>query len=225
MARESKEVADTATLAEWEYNSIYDAGGIRAEYLITEEVFGRHGEEIGNVENAIISAKGRIVALILEVGGFWEISDTQIVIHWEQVKLIPDGFKVPVSVENYDDYLLFGEDSVVSASVKNPQQVDKIAAAASKTWKLTALLGDYAVLQGGIGYGYVDDVIFSKDGRIMALIVQSSIAAFGFGAYAFPYYGYKYGWQPYDNIYVLPYGPSAVKALEPFRYERFDGVF
>src|SRR5699024_8844955 len=89
MAKQSSAVADTATLAEWEYNSIYNAGGIRAEYMVTEEVFGPEGEEIGNVENVIVNAQGQIAAIIAEVGGFWDIADTHIAVPWDEVTLIP----------------------------------------------------------------------------------------------------------------------------------------
>lgn len=217
---------DAATLAEWEYNSIYDAGGIRAEYMITEEVFGPEGEEIGNVENAIISAEGQIVAIIAEVGGFWDIADTHIAVPWEEVKLIQDGFRIPVTEDNFDDYSLFADNSFITTdSLQEAHAVGDTLATGPKTWRLTALLDDYVLLKNGAGYGYLDDVIFSKDGKIQALIVQSTVAAYGYGRYAYPYYGYEYGWQPYDNVYTLPYGPEAIGALEPFNYDMFDSYW
>lgn len=61
--------ADADTLAEWEQNAVHDLGGLRAEYLITVEVFGLKSDELGNVENATISV-GQIAALVVGVGGF-----------------------------------------------------------------------------------------------------------------------------------------------------------
>lgn len=217
---------DAAALAEWEYNSIYNAGGIRAEYMISEEVFGPEGEEIGNVENVIINSDGQIVALIAEVGGFWDIADTHIAVPWEEVQLIQDGFRIPVTEDNFEDYTLFADNSFVTTdSLQQVQAVDDTLATGSQTWKLTALLDDYVLLENGDGYGYLDDVVFSKDGKIQALIVESTVAAYGYGLYAYPYYGYEYGWQPYDNVYTLPYGANAIGAMEPFQYEMYNGFW
>lgn len=223
LAQQSPHVADVQTLAEWEYNSIYEAGGVRAEYMLTEEVFGPAGEEIGNVENAIINAQGQIVALIIEVGGVWEIGDTNIVVPWEQVRLIPDGFQVPVSEDNYGAYLLFSEHSFVTTkALQQTHPVNEEVATGARTWKLSALLNDYVVLENGLGYGYLDDVIFSKDGRIMALMVTSSLA-YGLGVYAYPFYGHA--WQPNDDVYRLPYARDAVDTLAPFDYGLFEGFW
>lgn len=68
-------------------------------------------------------------------------------------------------------------------------------------------------------------MLFSKDGQIIAFIVQSSAPEYGNGVYAFPYYGYKHGWQPYDNVYVLPYGKATIQALVSFKYNAFDGYW
>lgn len=228
-AKQGKAAADATTLAEWEYNSIYEAGGIRAEYLISEEVFGPKGNEIGNVADAIISADGRIAALIIEVGDFWDMAKTKIVVPWAQVTLTPDGIKIPVSQDNYEQYLLFGEQSVVNMKTLQQQKpVNDIMATGAKTWRLSAMLGDYVVFEGkkgNVGFGYLEDVIFSMKGRIMALIVQSSLTKDSYGPYAFPFEGDQYGWQPYDNVYKLPYSAAVVGNQQPFRYTNFDGYF
>jgi len=226
MAKQSSAVADTATLAEWEYNSIYNAGGIRAEYMVTEEVFGPEGEEIGNVENVIVNAQGQIAAIIAEVGGFWDIADTHIAVPWDEVTLIPDGFKIPVTEDNFDDYAFFGDNSFVTKeTLQQAKQVDDSLTTGPQTWKLTALLDDYVTLENGAGYGYVNDVIFSKDGQITAVVVNPTVAAYGTGVYAYPFHGYEYGWHPGGNAYTLPYKPDQIGTLEPFQYGMFNGYW
>lgn len=223
-AQETKQ-ADAAKLAEWEQSAVHDIGGLRAEYLITEEVFGPKGDEIGNVENAIIS-DGQIAALVVEVGGFWGIGDTHVVVPWNEVTLTADGFKVPVSEDNYEEYQLFGQDSFVTmTSLQQTHPVKDNLATGSQSWKLTALLDDYVVLNNGAGYGYLNDVVFSKDGEIKALIVDATVAEYGYGTFLFPFYGTRYGWQPYDNFYTLPYGPAAIGTLDPFDYGVFNGYW
>lgn len=224
-AQQSPAVMDAETLAEWE-ESIRDRGGLRAEYMLTEEIFGPEGEEIGNVENIIVNGQGQIVAIIAEVGGFWDIGDTHIAVPWEEVTLIPDGLKIPVTEDNFDDYTLFAEKSYITMErLQQARQVDDSVATGPETWRLTALLGDYAALENGDGFGYVDDAIFSKDGQLQAVIVQSSLAAYGYGTYAFPFHGYAYGWRPYQHAYVVPYGPAVIDTLEPFRYDDFNGYW
>lgn len=231
-ADQNNATKDTASLAEWQYNSIYEAGGLRAEALINQDVFSAEGfssnrNKIGTVENAIINAKGQIVALILEVGDHWGMPDTHVVVPWKAVSLIPAGVRAPVSEDNYKKYLLFSDNSFVTLDkLQKNHPVDDILATGARTWKLTALLDDYVILQGAAGFGYLDDAIFSMNGRILALIVQSSVAAYGFGAYAVPYYGPSSGqWQPYDNVYTLPYGSEAIKNLDSFDYGHFQGLW
>lgn len=226
MAQQSPIVSDAETLAEWEYSSIYNAGGIRAEYMITEEVFGPEGDEIGHIENVVVNSQGQIVAIIAEVGGFWDISDTHIAVPWDEVQLIPDGFKIPVTEDNFDDYAFFGDNSFVTMeTLQQAKQVDDSLTTGPQTWKLTALLNDYVTLANGAGYGYVSDVIFSKDGDITAVVVRPTVAAYGIGVYAYPFYGYQYGWQPGGNVYTLPYEQAQIGTLEPFEYGMFDGYW
>lgn len=71
----------------------------------------------------------------------------------------------------------------------------------------------------------LNDVVFSKDGEIKALTVDATVAESGYGTFAFPFYGTGYGWQPYDNIYTLPYGPTTIGTLEPFDYSVFNGYW
>lgn len=222
-AKQSPHIMDAATRAEWE-TSIYEAGGLRAEYILTEEVFGPEGEEIGNVQNVIVSEEGQIVAIIAEVGGFWDISDTHIAVPWEEVTLIPDGLKIPVTEENFDTYVLFGENSFVTMEgLQQANQVDHSLSTGPQLWKLTALMGEYVTLDGGVGYGYVDDVIFTKDGKIQGIVTRPTAAMYGYGPYVYPYYGYA--WAPYGGAYALPYTAEEVAALEPFQYEMFTGYW
>ncbi len=211
-------------LNDWDYQSLYDTNGIRAEYLLGAEVFGPESEEIGNVENVILDDKNHIVAVIAEVGGFWDISDTHIAVPWEEVTLTEDGFQIPVTAENFDDYQLY-ENEFVSASLDMTQQVDDDAETGVNSWQLTSLLNDHATMSDGTGYGYVTDAIFSQDGELKSVIVESAVADYGYGYYAYPFSGYSHGWNPGDGMYTLPYGPEDVSAMEPFEYDSFNGYW
>lgn len=215
---------DPIPLAEWEYSSISKLG-IRAQYLLGKEVFGAKGNEVGNVENVLIRSH-EIVAVLIELGGFWEFNDTHIAVPWKEVELTQDGLKIPVTKNTVDDYTLFAENSFVTAeSLTQTQstQVDESFATGSEVWKLTALLHDYVVLESGAGYGYIAGVIFSKDGKIQAIVVQRTVGDNDDGAYAYPFYGFRA--EPHGSFYTLPYDSDQMVVMEPFQYTKLEGYW
>ena len=51
---------------------------------------------------------------------------------------------------------------------------DKVAIG-PREWRATELIGDYVNLKGGTHYGYVRDLIISKDGELKAVIVSPDV--------------------------------------------------
>ena len=88
-------------------------------------------------------------------------------------------------------------------------------------------MGDYVRLQNGRDYGYVTDVVFGRDGNLQAVLVQPDItfdqAGYAGGAYAYPFYGYDYGFEPLEQTYDLPYDETEVAEYEPIEDGMFDG--
>lgn len=71
------------------------------------------------------------------------------------------------------------------------------------------------------GYGYVSDLIF-RDGRVAAAIVDRAAGYGTRGRYAYPYYGYSYGWTPGSRYYDLPYNQEEAVTITPFKYDRLN---
>jgi sporulation protein YlmC with PRC-barrel domain len=208
---------EVVTLSEWNYEEIYQEGGIRSSELMGAQVFGPDNREIGNVENLLISRDNQLVGLIAEIGGFADIGDTHVVVPWEEVSLMDKGVKVPVSPGNISEYGLFSNKSpLASKELKQTVRIDDDAGTGDQTWKLTSLIGDYATRQGGAGYGYVDEVLFSKEGQIQAVVIEA-----GGYPYAYPFHGEPFGWRPGLNAYPLLYGPDQTGAQGPFDYNRY----
>lgn len=68
------------------------------------------------------------------------------------------------------------------------------------------------------GYGYVRDVIFA-DGHIAAVVVDRAAGrTVPRGSYAYPFYGYGYGWTPGQRYYDMPYTGQEADQAEPFAY-------
>ncbi|RCV85762.1 PRC-barrel domain containing protein [Vreelandella rituensis] len=211
-------------LSDWNYEDIYEAGGIRADRLMDAEVFGENEEEIGSVENVLITRDNKIAAIIAQVGGFWDIGDTHVLVPWEEIELHEDGVMIPITEDNADEYGLFASDDYITEqNLSQIQQVDDDIDAGTGIWKLTDLLDDYAAVGEAIGYGYIDNILFSRDGEVQGVIVASD-AAYGRGSYAYPFYGYGYGWAPGHSAYSLQYDEDEIGEMEPFDYERYESL-
>ncbi|BBI64815.1 hypothetical protein HSBAA_61210 [Vreelandella sulfidaeris] len=85
------------------------------------------------------------------------------------------------------------------------------------------MLNDYATVGEGVGYGYVDNILFSREGEVQAIIVEPD-NSYGAGPYGYPYYGYGYGWDPGQTSYYLQYGEDEVGEMDDFDYDRYDGL-
>lgn len=216
---------DVIELSEWDYQTLYEQGGLQAETLLGSEVLGPEGDEIGSIENVIIGDNNQIVAIIAQVGGFWDLGDTHIAVPWEEVDLTGEGVAIPVTEDNLDEYGLFDSEFITQENLQQVIQVDSDVATGRRSWKLSELLDDYATLRGESGYGYIDNVIFSEDGEVQAVVVVVySAARYGRGAYAYPFYGYDHGWDPAYDVYELPYEESDIVGLDTFDYDRFNDI-
>ncbi|WP_147115257.1 PRC-barrel domain-containing protein [Tateyamaria sp. syn59] len=219
------ETNEILSLADWRYDDIY-AGGISAEEFIDEmEVYGVTGEEIGEVEDLVIGPDGRVLSVIAEVGGFWDIGDTHVNIPFEEVSLADDsdGIMVPLTGDSVSDYDLWTYDAVSadeagSQTISGVDDMDVVRA-----WRVSELIGDTARLQDGDIYsefGYINDLIL-RDGEVAAVVTNAS-SAYGAGYQAYPFYGYDYdmGWDAGSPYYDLPYTEDEIGELERFDYER-----
>lgn len=214
-----------ASLADWSYNKLY-AQGWRADQLIDAAVYGPKGEQIGEVENVIIGPEGNILSVIAEIGGFWDIGDTHVNVPWSEVgrSAEREGITIPVNEETVEDYSLF-PDSVLTGNQARAEvkPVNDDLTVGPRAWKLTSLLGDYVRLRDVAGYGYVDDVIFDKAGRLQAVVVQPDVRWGAPGPYAYPFHSWSFGWDPALDYYELPYTKGETMALDRFDYAQLKG--
>ena len=222
-AAQQVDTGDVISLTEWNYGDVA-ASGWSASALMDEDVYGQDGEEIGEVEDLIFGPDGRLISLVAEVGGFWDMGDTHVGVPWEQVEYAgtDGGVVVPVTEENVDDFDVF-EYSGLPGSALEGEMVAGLddAEIGGRAWRASELIGDYARLSGDEGpmnYGYVTDVIV-QDGEVAATIV-SARGVYGRGAYAYPpYAGYGYGWEPGSPFYDMPYGEADIEGYAPLEME------
>lgn len=210
-------------LDEWSYGKLYDDGNWTAEQLLDAPVYGPAGDDIGEVENVLVGTDGTIDAIIAEVGGFWDIGDTHARVPWSEVEVTWEEaggeprVEIPVTEETVEDYDLYGG---VGGEFR---VVDDDEPFTPRSWRVTELINDYVTLEGGARYGWVEDLLFDQGGRLQAVVVD---AAYGpaYGPYAYPFYGYGYGFYPGYDYYGMPYTGEEIAGagLEPFDYDRFE---
>lgn len=216
--------AGVIALSEWSYEDLY-AGGWSAEELIDEaDVIGSEGEEIGDIENILVSEEGRLLAVILEMGGFLDLGDTHIMAPWDQVEMASDlsTITAPANQDNAEEYSMYGATSYIRApETEDKRVIFEDVATGPRVWQVTELIDDYALLDGGAGYGYVDDLVFSEAGELAAVVVSSDFGYGQPGLYAYPFYGY--GFEPGAPYYELPYSNTEVVDLAPFDSDQIGG--
>lgn len=209
-------------LSTWSYDPLY-ADGWRSAEIWDAEVLGPDGVEIGEIENVLIGRDGRILSIIAEVGGVWDIGDTHINVPWDQVKVGPEleQLTIPVTEDNVEDFSLYKDWHIRAPEARSETtEVDDDLAIGPGVWKLTDLLDDYVMLAGHVPYGYVDDVVFNRQGELKAIVVRPDVTWGVPGYYAYPYPAW---WDPTLGYHALPYARADIGDLKPFEYGRLEG--
>ena len=166
--------------------------GWRSRELIGQKVFGKDRREIGVVRDLIMDADGRLAALVIEGGGVVGLPEAVYRIPWSNVNLTSgeEGVFVDLSSGQRPQYGLFpGTEGVATLP---------------REFRLTEVIGDYARLQTGYGFGYVNDVVLSQEGRTIAVLVSRDAQAGG-GTFAFAFPGTTGLWDPGLSYYGLPF--------------------
>lgn len=221
--------ADIVPLSTWNYGDLYEDGFSADQLVESAPVTGVDGDRIGDVEDFIIDRDGNVIALVIEVGGFWDIGDTHVSIPYDEVAMSADpedGIAVPLTEDNLDEYGfeidLFEAETAADRIVPYVDDAD-----IPRAWRASEIIGDYARLGADEDtddprtagtYGYVSDLIL-RDGAVAAVIVQPA-STYGTGYRAFPYRGYGTGWTAGSPYYDLPYSAGEVGGMGTFDYGR-----
>lgn len=231
VAAQSTLDAPVVSMSEWNYDDLYGGAWSAEEFIDEMEVFGADGEEIGDIEDVIVGADGNVLAVIAEVGGFWDIGDTHISVPWSEIEVNGEAVTIPVTEDTIDQYGLFEPEYMRAQQVKSEVTggVDD-AEVTGRAWRVSELIGDYARLKKSgsasddtaaraENYGYVNDLLV-KGGKVAAVVVTPDVG-YGAGGYrAYPYHGP--GWTPGTGYYDMPYSGEEVRDLDSFEYDRLE---
>jgi sporulation protein YlmC with PRC-barrel domain len=206
-------------LADWSYKRVYN--GWYADGVLGQPIFGPHGDEIGEVKNLLLNPRGEIVALIAEVGGFFEIADTHVTIPWREVERRDGKVYSPITVETAENYGMFAEEYFTAEDVGHFQGVNDFFETGPNIWKASALLDDYVVLENGEPFGYVTDLVFDDAGKLLSVVAAESRGDIDRrGVYAFPWD--DRGWRPGFDHYTLRHTEKDIAWLPKIDYSEFD---
>jgi sporulation protein YlmC with PRC-barrel domain len=210
-------------LTDWSYDSLYADGWSVGNMFDVTEIIGANGEDLGDVENVIFSNDGKVLGIIAQVGGFWDIGDTHVHVPWNEVNIgeTIQQARVPITEENVDNYDVFGgywgsEPVMIEADTGTTDMVDDDLVVGPGIFKATDLIGSYAYLSDGMRYGYVSDII-AENGVISAIVAANRRG----GYYAFPYF--YHGISPMGSPqYNMPYNATEIDAIGHFDYEQLQ---
>lgn len=220
-ASAEREASPIILLRDWNYDRIYGEGWSAKNLMDEATVYGPAGNDMGSIENLVVGRDGKLLGIVAEVGGFLDIGDTHVFVPWAEVR-VSDGLKrvtIPITEENVENYSTSPDGFLQRAETGSRRVIQDDASTGPKIWKTSEIIGDTAVLNGRTPYGTVDDLIFTSDGRIHAIVVDS-YARYRGGYRAYPFYGYPYGWAPAYSVYNLGYDPDEVLNLQVMDYRK-----
>ena len=191
-----------------DYDATQIEGAWSADQMRDADVYGEDGEIIGYVRNIVVGSEDTVERILIETDNWLDLGDRMISVPWENVDLTPgtEGISAMLDEDEMDDFSLFADDEVADLE--------------SDAYRSSALLDSYVNLEGGVGYGYVTDLIFSQDGTLSSVLITPD-ASFGDddytgGFYAYPYYSDSTFGDPLEGVYTLPYTEDDVLDYTPY---------
>jgi sporulation protein YlmC with PRC-barrel domain len=168
---------------------LYD--GVRASQLLGSNVVSKTGQHLGKIRNIVLADDGTVRGFIAEQTGDGVRPEFMFRLPWKQVVL---PIRPGNLVADLDPSHMFGLFPLAKDDHDNRKP----------DLPVTEIIGDYARLQTGRGYGYVNDVVLTPEGRMLAVLVTRDTAEGG-GTFAFSYPGRTGRWSPDWSYYGLAF--------------------
>ena len=191
-----------------DYDPTRIEGAWSADQMRDADVYGEDGDLIGTVQNVIVNSDKMVERVAIETDNWLDIGDRVVSVPWDNVDLTSEtaGISVSIDESNMNNFSLFGDDETANVE--------------GEAFRASALLDSYVNLESALGYGYVSDLIFARDGTLSSVLVSPD-AGFGEGdyaggVYAYPYYDDSTYYDPVAGIYTLPYTQDEVLGYAPY---------
>ena len=168
--------------------------GWRASQVLGKPITSNSGNGLGTVRSLILGSDGHIRALVVESGSSTSAGEFVFRIPWDRVEASRLPGRLIADIAGGDDpaYGIFRNDA---------QRVPT-------EFAVSEIIGDYARLQAGQGYGYVSDAVFTRGGDLKAVLITREARAGG-GTFAFGFPEHPVGrWNAGATYYGLPYATA-----------------
>ena len=101
---------------------VENASDMRADKLIGTSVYNAEGQEVGSVQDIVFDKDGKIVGVVLKVGGLLGIGGKSVGIKWDEVQVVPqeDAVRVNYTEDQLKIAPAFKTQDAISA--EQPQQ-------------------------------------------------------------------------------------------------------
>ena len=114
-------------------------GQVRADKVIGAKVTNPGGEKVGDVRDILLDEQGKVVGVILSVGGFLGIGDKHVAVNWSDIKLEGEGDKVVVNMSK--DQIENAPSFKTAEDMKRTQQAETPSAGSTMTGNTGATAG------------------------------------------------------------------------------------
>jgi sporulation protein YlmC with PRC-barrel domain len=187
--------------------------GWRASGIIGQPVISKAQQKLGLVRNLVLADNGQVESLLVEGKGAAGLPEFVFKLPWQRVDTsnLPKRIIADITSGELPEYGLFpGKEGVAELPGE---------------FRASQVIGDIARLQAGQGYGYVSDLVFSRNGKLLAIAITRDALGRG-GTYAFRYPGTTGRWDPRMSYYGLPYitEEQATEAAIRIDSSRFEGI-
>lgn len=185
--------------------------GLLASELLSRKIVSRAETILGGVRNLVIGDDGQAKALLVEADRDGAGKEFLFRVPWNDADFSSNPDRIVVDIGDARDprFRLFDDNG-------GPLPAE---------FAVSAVIGDYARLRAGQGYGYVRDIVFDESGRVLAVLVtRDAQAGGGTVAFAFPDTPAQ-SWNPHASYYGLPYvtlqqAQTAALAVDLTRFQR-----
>ena len=163
--------------------------------LLGADLLGPGGEDIGDVEDILVTTDGWAVAVVVELDEFLEFDEPMLSIPLSLLEILPEAgaVRAPIELDAMQLYSAFDVRTLTARIVSDQvaaiadDDLDDIVTGEGLFLFEDALLGEYAPLGDGELYGYVHDLLFAMEGEVDAVVISATAGPFD--DLAVPYMG------------------------------------
>ncbi|MGJ3262473.1 MAG: hypothetical protein ACFE0R_04480 [Salinarimonas sp.] len=154
--------------------------------MLEADLLGPGGDDIGDVEDILVTTDGYAVAVVVELDELLEWKETTVSMPLSTLELLPgaNAIRSPIAPDGLQLYSAFDVRTLTARIVSDQvaaiadDDLDEVVTGADLLLFEETLLGGYAPLPDGTASGYVHDVLFSMEGAAEVVVISAARGVF-----------------------------------------------